>query len=49
MQSIDQATAASSKLLAGFGAVAPRQRPEAWNDVEEAVQQLMAADVAAED
>ena len=40
---------ASSKLLAGFGAVAPRHRPEDWNDVDDAVQQLMAADVAAED
>lgn len=40
---------AASKLLAGFGAVAPYQRPEDWHEVEEAVQQLMAADVAVED
>jgi AbrB family looped-hinge helix DNA binding protein len=40
---------ASSKLIAGFGAVAPRQQPEDWSNVEDAVQQLMAADVAAED
>ncbi len=39
---------ASSKLLAGFGAVVPHRRPEDWPDVEHAVQQLMAADVAAE-
>ena len=40
---------AGSKLLAGFGAVAPRQRPEDWHDVEETVEQLMAVEVAAED
>lgn len=38
----------ASKLLAGFGAVAPYQRPEDWHEVGDAVQQLMAADVAAE-
>ena len=40
---------ANPMLLAGFGAVAPRQRPENWHDVESDAQQLMAADVAAED
>jgi AbrB family looped-hinge helix DNA binding protein len=40
---------ASSKLLAGFGAVVPHRRPEDWQEVEDAVEQLMAAEVAAED
>ena len=40
---------ANSKLLAGFGAVEPRQRPEDSHGVDNSVQQLMAADVAAED
>jgi antitoxin PrlF len=40
---------ANSKLLAGFGAVAPRQRPENWHDVESVAQQRMAAEVVAED
>jgi antitoxin PrlF len=40
---------ASSKLLAGFGAVVPRRHPEDWQEVEDAVEQLMAAEVAAED
>lgn len=39
---------ASSKLLAGFGAVAPRQRPEDWHEVESAVQQLIGIDAAVE-
>jgi antitoxin PrlF len=39
---------ANSKLLAGFGAVAPQRRPEDWPAVEDAVEQLMAVDVAAE-
>ena len=40
---------ASSKLLAGFGAVVPRGHPEDWQEVEDAVEQLVAAEVAAED
>ena len=39
---------ARSNLLAGFGAVAAHQRPEDWHEVEDAVEQLLAADVAAE-
>jgi bifunctional DNA-binding transcriptional regulator/antitoxin component of YhaV-PrlF toxin-antitoxin module len=40
---------ASSNLLAGFGAVTPHRRPEAWPAVEDAVQELIATDVALED
>jgi bifunctional DNA-binding transcriptional regulator/antitoxin component of YhaV-PrlF toxin-antitoxin module len=40
---------ARSNLLAGFGAVAPHRRPEAWPAVEDAVQDLIANDVAMED
>jgi AbrB family looped-hinge helix DNA binding protein len=40
---------ASSNLLAGFGAVTPHRRPEAWPTVEDAVQELIATDVAMED
>jgi AbrB family looped-hinge helix DNA binding protein len=40
---------ASSNLLAGFGAVTPHRRPEAWPAVENAVQELIATDVAMED
>jgi AbrB family looped-hinge helix DNA binding protein len=40
---------AGSELLAGFGAVAPHQPPEDWHEVEDTVEQLIAADVAAED
>jgi antitoxin PrlF len=40
---------ASSTLLAGFGAVVPHRRPEDWQEVEDAVEELIAAEVAAED
>ena len=39
---------AESKLLAGSGAVRPRNRPEDWNAIEEEAERLMAADAAAE-
>ena len=39
---------AESKLLAGFGAIRPRNRPEDWNAIEEETERLMAADAAAE-
>jgi AbrB family looped-hinge helix DNA binding protein len=39
---------ANSKLLAGFGAVTPHRRPEDWPAVEDAVEQLIAVDVAGE-
>ncbi|MBA2595652.1 MAG: AbrB/MazE/SpoVT family DNA-binding domain-containing protein [Chloroflexota bacterium] len=39
---------ARSQLDDGFGAVAPRRRPEDWPDVKDTVQEKMAADVAAE-
>lgn len=38
---------AESQLLAGFGAVRPRNRPEDWNAIEEEFERLMAADAAA--
>ena len=39
---------AESRLLAGFGAVQPRNRPEDWNAIEEDFERQMAADAAAE-
>jgi AbrB family looped-hinge helix DNA binding protein len=39
---------AESQLLAGFGAVHPRNRPEDWNAIEEEFERLVAADAAAE-
>ena len=39
---------AESKLLAGFGAVRPRNRPEDWEAIAEEAERLMAADAAAE-
>ena len=39
---------AESKLLAGFGAVQPRNRPEDWDAIEEEFERLVAADAAAE-
>jgi antitoxin PrlF len=39
---------AESQLLAGFGAVRPRNRPEDWNAIEEEFERLVAADAAAE-
>jgi AbrB family looped-hinge helix DNA binding protein len=40
---------ATSQLLAGFGAVSPRERPEDWRKVRAAVEEAMAEEVAAED
>ena len=39
---------AESQLLAGFGAVRPRNRPEDWEAIEEEFERLVAADAAAE-
>lgn len=39
---------ADSRLLAGFGAVRPRHRPEDWAAVREEVERLVAEDIAAE-
>ena len=39
---------AESRLLAGFGAVRPRNRPEDWEAIAEEAEQLMAADAAAD-
>ncbi|MGH2615423.1 MAG: AbrB/MazE/SpoVT family DNA-binding domain-containing protein [Thermomicrobiales bacterium] len=39
---------AESRLLAGFGAVRPRNRPEDWQAIEEEFERLVAADAAAE-
>jgi len=39
---------ASSKLLAGYGAVAPKHRPEDWARVREEVEQAIAEEVASE-
>jgi AbrB family looped-hinge helix DNA binding protein len=40
---------ATSQLLAGFGAVSPKQKPEDWRKVRAAVEEAMAKEVAAED
>lgn len=40
---------ATSQLLAGFGAVKPRQKPEDWRKVREDMEVAMAEEVAAED
>jgi antitoxin PrlF len=40
---------ATSQLLAGFGAVTPRQKPEDWRKVREEMEEAMAEEVAAED
>ncbi len=39
---------AESRLLAGYGAVQPRNRPEDWNAIEEEFERQVAADAAAE-
>ena len=39
---------AESRLLAGYGAVQPRNRPEDWEAIREEFERLMAADAAAE-
>ena len=40
---------AASKVLASYGAVEPRARPEDWTAVRREVEVLMAADVSRED
>lgn len=40
---------APSKLLQGFGAVMPRQRPEEWSQVRNEVEQAIAEEVTGED
>jgi len=40
---------ATSQLLAGFGAVTPRQKPEDWRKVRAEVEEAIANEVAAED
>jgi hypothetical protein len=40
---------APSRLLAGFGAVTPRQRPEDWRKVRAVVEEAMAEEAAAKD
>jgi hypothetical protein len=37
-----------SRLLAGFGAVTPRQKPENWHKVRSDMEEAMAAEVATE-
>lgn len=39
---------ADSKLLAGFGAVAPRRRPEDWRAIREEVEEGIAEEVTRE-
>jgi hypothetical protein len=39
---------AESRILAGYGAVEPRNRPEDWEAIAEEAERLMAAEVAAE-
>lgn len=40
---------ASSTLLAGYGAVAPRKKPENWQQVRSEMEQAIAEEVEAED
>jgi hypothetical protein len=40
---------ASSQLVAGFGAVTPRQKPEDWQKVQLEMEEAMAEKVAVED
>jgi len=40
---------ATSQLLAGFGAVSPREKPEDWRKVRAEMEKTMAEEVAAED
>jgi hypothetical protein len=40
---------APSQLLAGFGAVTPKHKPEDWRKVREDMEVAMAEEVAAED
>jgi AbrB family looped-hinge helix DNA binding protein len=40
---------ATSQLLAGYGAVTPRQKPEDWHKVRAEMEEAVAEEVAAED
>jgi antitoxin PrlF len=40
---------ATSRLMEGYGAVAPRQKPEDWHTVRREVEKAIADDVVAED
>ncbi|MBI2431022.1 MAG: AbrB/MazE/SpoVT family DNA-binding domain-containing protein [Candidatus Levybacteria bacterium] len=40
---------AASKVLAGYGAVRPRQRPEDWKQVEAEIEQAIAEEAVGED
>jgi antitoxin PrlF len=40
---------ATSQLLAGFGAVTPKEKPENWRKVREEMEEAIAEEVAAED
>ena len=40
---------APSRLMKGFGAVAPRHKPENWRKIREDTEKAMAEEVAAED
>jgi hypothetical protein len=40
---------APSRLLAGFGAVTPRQKLEDWRKVQEKMEEAMVAEVTTED
>jgi AbrB family looped-hinge helix DNA binding protein len=41
-------TASRSQLLAGYGAVRPRSRPEKWKQVQAKVEEALAREVARE-
>jgi AbrB family looped-hinge helix DNA binding protein len=40
---------ATSRLLEGFGAVTPKEKPEDWHKVRREMEEAMAAEVVAED
>ena len=40
---------ATSRLLEGFGAVTPREKPEDWRKVRKDMEEAIAGEVAAED
>jgi hypothetical protein len=40
---------APSRLLAGFGAVTPRHKPEDWRKIREDMEEAIAEEVAEED
>ena len=43
-----QGKPAHSRLLAGFGAVTPKQKPEEWRKVRAEMEEAMAEEVASE-